>query len=333
VTKTIVFSDTHFGYERFNTDQFTGFLNYIEGSNVDRIIILGDMLDLWRVDPVFCLSAAWTLLEKLRVMNRETHYVIGNHDYHIWSSCPEPKKERFLWLNTHYPYYVCDSTFMIHGDYFDIYNYRQVIPKESIYAIYEAIYYSYEPMVGALEQCFYDPVKLLMKWIELNKRKPKLAKKDPIAAYLKPFIDIEDKKEIRRMETGIRYLNNKPDIRFQLLIPAYSRPSLKGEMKALTKKPMSKSSRQALMAIDMSAPVRAQLFKSPLELAREISEDTGINNVIYGHTHKVENKASKGHYNVGSWVEGESTFAEIENGQVRTYRYKDGRTEEIVEKN
>jgi UDP-2,3-diacylglucosamine pyrophosphatase LpxH len=98
------------------------------------------MLDLWRADPVDSMSLCWPYLERMRNMNVETHYVIGNHDYHNWISCLALKKtERFLWMTVHYPYYVFDNTLVLHGDYFDIYKIRQVVPKEAVYAIYAIV--------------------------------------------------------------------------------------------------------------------------------------------------------------------------------------------------
>jgi len=65
--------------------------------------------------------------------------------------------------------------------------------------------------------------------------------------------------------------------------------------------------------------------------SKEISGNDNITAVIFGHTHLAKNRASEHWWNTGWWVEGESTFAEIENGYVHLYRFKNGTITEIPE--
>jgi UDP-2,3-diacylglucosamine pyrophosphatase LpxH len=270
-------------------------------------------------------------MERLKELG-EIHYVIGNHDYHNYISCLILKEtENFLGMKIHYPYYILNNDiFFTHGDYFDIHMFK--IAEKAIYAVYEAIYYSYEPVVRIFEKYFYKPLKLLEKWIELCKRKPEVAKKHPYTDYVQAFINIESKQEINTLQEGLEYLLDNPDVAIKLFVPAYLRPELKGEIPALLRKHMKKETREKLKAIDTSASVRTLLIdKDLVGLAREISGNNGITKVIYGHTHKAENRAGKGCWNTGSWVEGESTFVEIIDKDIRIYRFKDGQKIEILE--
>jgi UDP-2,3-diacylglucosamine pyrophosphatase LpxH len=331
---TVLFSDLHLGYERFNQDEFERFLTYLEKeSNVSKLLILGDIFDLWRADAIDSVTLGWSYIDKLRNLNVETHYIVGNHDYHNWLSCQTAARTDFLWLHVGYPWQMFDSVFVIHGDYFDIYALRAKVVQEAIYGVYEAIYHSDKRTIRALEQYFYDPVMLLYKWLQLYHKKPEQAKADPIAGYLEPFVDIESRQEVNKLEKGVKFLDAHPEIGARLFVPAYYRPALKAELPRFTKKRMSKQARTSLAKIDTSAPTRNLIAttRTPFEMAREISGDDNIKAVIYGHTHHPENKASQHWWNTGCWVEGESTFAEIENGNVHLYRFKNGSKTEILE--
>jgi UDP-2,3-diacylglucosamine pyrophosphatase LpxH len=332
LSRTVVISDIHIGYEKFNKQQFEQFLNYLEKEDdVSHVILLGDIFDLWRADPINSISYAFPYMERLKKLG-EIHYVIGNHDYHNYVSCLILKEtENFLGMKIHYPYYILNNDiFLTHGDYFDIHMFR--IVEKAIYAVYEAIYYAYEPVIRILEKYFYNPLMLLEKWIKLYKRKPELAKKHPYTDYIQALINIESKQEINTLQEGLKYLRNNPDVAIKLFVPAYLRPELKREMPALLRKRMKKETKEKLKAIDTSAFARTLLIdKDLVGLAREISGNNAITKVIYGHTHKAENGARKGCWNTGSWVEGESTFVEIIDRDIRIYRFKDGQKIEISE--
>jgi len=333
MTRTVLFSDLHFGYENFNKPQFDAFLTYLEKeANASRILILGDLFDLWRADVIDSVTFGWPYIDKLRNLNVETHYIVGNHDYHNWLSCQTAARIDFLSLHVGYPWLVIDSVFVIHGDYFDIYALRAKVVQEAIYGVYEAIYHGDKTTVRALEKYFYNPIILLYKWLELYRKKPEQAKADPIAGYLKPFIDIESRQEVNKLEKGVKFLNDHPEIGAQLFVPAYCRPALKAELPRFTRKTTAKKARTSLAKIDTTTPTRNLIATgTPFEMAREISGDDNLKAVIYGHTHRAENKASQHWWNTGCWVEGESTFAEIENGNVHLYRFKDGTKTEISE--
>lgn len=332
--KTVIISDCHFGYEGFNRPQFELYLDHLEKERDGiRLVLLGDIFDLWRADPIDSVSFAYGYLDRLRRLSLETHYVVGNHDYHNWASCLALNRPKdYLWMNVHYPYYILDEDILlIHGDYFDIHRFS--VAEKAIYAVYEAIYYAYEPTVKTLEDYFWNPLELLKKWVQLYERSPASAKSDPLAGYLSTIVNTEKTSEVRKLSNGLKYLADNYDKVAQIFVPAYVRPSLRGELPSPQRKRITKKSRAEILGIDTSAPVRVMLLeKSILDLARQISGNVGIAKVIYGHTHKAEGKPSQGCWNTGSWVCGESTLCQVENGQVNAYRFKAGEETPITEK-
>jgi len=82
--KCIAVSDVHLGAEDSNRDRFIDFINNI-GDDVDRIVLLGDILEFWRRDPVGVLLENTDIIQKLMSLEPEINvfYVIGNHDFHL----------------------------------------------------------------------------------------------------------------------------------------------------------------------------------------------------------------------------------------------------------
>jgi UDP-2,3-diacylglucosamine pyrophosphatase LpxH len=336
MSKTIVFSDLHFGYEGFNKTQFDQFLRYLQNESApSKLLILGDIFDLWRADPIDSLSCAWHYTEALKNLGAETHYVIGNHDYHNWVSCLKlDQRDSFQWMKVSYPFAIIDNTFVVHGDYLDIYEIGKAVPKEAIYGVYEAIYHGDKATVRTLERYFYDPVMLLIKWIELYKKKPEIAKSQPIARELSTFMNLDSKQEIRKLERGSQYLMANRATAANLLIPASSRPILGAELRTHRQKlaGRAKQGKSWQTLADSKLPVRSLITrKSPFELAVEISGNTELSKVFFGHTHVPVNKSTEHWWNSGCWVDNESTFIEMENGNVHLYRFMDGHAEEIPE--
>lgn len=96
--KIMAISDTHFGYEKSNWEQFGYFLDVLKQGkliarlynktekqikNIDKIILIGDIFDIW--DPksdkrINILRHSASPLRKLLEINAEIIYVTGNHD-------------------------------------------------------------------------------------------------------------------------------------------------------------------------------------------------------------------------------------------------------------
>jgi len=337
--KTVIISDCHFGYEKFSAPEFNHLLDYLEGSHdVDEIILIGDLLDLWRSDPIDCLVLAHPYLERIRNLKIKTDYVIGNHDYHNWVSCKaRGLTEKFLWMNAHYPYLIIGDVFLTHGDYFDIYKYNFL--QEAIYLVYEAIYHLDEAAVSVLERYFYDPYKLVMEWLRRYKGKKTIF---TLASERAPFIPREmsesihqilkkkDKTTLEKLEKGLKYLYKNQDLAVNLFVPSYERKTLlRRELpEVLRTKPRPKA---LLTLMEKRQMTRPMIFEEGiLERARRISQNPKIRRVVYGHTHRAEMKRKEGYCNTGSWVEGESTFAEAIDGEIHLYRMMKGVKTEIT---
>jgi UDP-2,3-diacylglucosamine pyrophosphatase LpxH len=90
----IVVSDVH-GAERaddpqvqYDDSKFLEFLDHIESSQLKDggdLVLLGDIIDLWRRDFVKALMESEPIISKLTEMSNKIriHYVVGNHDFHM----------------------------------------------------------------------------------------------------------------------------------------------------------------------------------------------------------------------------------------------------------
>lgn len=315
--KTVVISDSHFGYSGFNKSEFDSFLGYLKrGGDVSRLVLLGDIFDLWRVDATEAISFGYDYIQKLREVCDDIRYVAGNHDYHSRESWRIRELTRFFGMKPDYPYLILDeNVFLVHGDYFDIHEVKTA--EVAIYAVYEAIYHMDKSVVASLEDYFWNPIALLRKWLQLYGKSTLKAKAQPPMGYLSTMINLRSRAEINELKQGLDYLAKNRGVAVQMFVPTSMRANLGKKLRRLMTK-------EEIRRTD-TARVRSILSKkNPVELAREISGKPGIGKAIYGHTHKAENNPSKGYWNTGSWVDGESTFCEIEDGQVNVYRLKNG---------
>ena len=82
--KCIVVSDVHLGTELSNRDRFINFIENLE-NDVDHFVLLGDILDFWRRDPVGVLLENADIIQKLMSIEPEINvsYIVGNHDFHL----------------------------------------------------------------------------------------------------------------------------------------------------------------------------------------------------------------------------------------------------------
>jgi UDP-2,3-diacylglucosamine pyrophosphatase LpxH len=86
-TKVVVTSDHHLGYANADKTAFNAFLdNLSQESNVTHMVLLGDVVDMWRRDAagVF-LENHDTVAKILNLKSKgvQVFYVAGNHDYHV----------------------------------------------------------------------------------------------------------------------------------------------------------------------------------------------------------------------------------------------------------
>jgi UDP-2,3-diacylglucosamine pyrophosphatase LpxH len=82
----IAISDVHLGFEDCNDSAFDKFLDWVgTRDDVDRLVICGDFLDMWRRDPAGVVFENSDIIVKLHALQPKikVHYVGGNHDYHV----------------------------------------------------------------------------------------------------------------------------------------------------------------------------------------------------------------------------------------------------------
>lgn len=85
----IAVSDTHFGFEEFNREEFSNFLDFVLNQQPDQFLLVGDILEYWRdgIEPVMATHA--DLLSKINnIQQSGTDVVViaGNHDWRLITS-------------------------------------------------------------------------------------------------------------------------------------------------------------------------------------------------------------------------------------------------------
>lgn len=82
----LVVSDIHLGYSHSNVDEFNSFLQETIGrSDVKALVILGDLIDMWRRDISGLFLENYQVVESILALKRKipVYCVVGNHDYHL----------------------------------------------------------------------------------------------------------------------------------------------------------------------------------------------------------------------------------------------------------
>ncbi len=89
----IAVSDVHLGYmsrdktqSLSNRDDFNRFLdNVLDADDIDKFVICGDLLDMWRRDISGVVVENAETLHKLHMLTSkmDVYYIVGNHDYHM----------------------------------------------------------------------------------------------------------------------------------------------------------------------------------------------------------------------------------------------------------
>ncbi|SFM83501.1 UDP-2,3-diacylglucosamine diphosphatase [Methanolobus profundi] len=92
----IAVSDVHLGMDGARKDDFTEFIHRVKDMGADHLVLLGDIIDIWRRDFT---KAVIECSEPLNALNdilddTQVHYVVGNHDYYMLR-LSEKLKENF----------------------------------------------------------------------------------------------------------------------------------------------------------------------------------------------------------------------------------------------
>ena len=89
----IAVSDVHLGYDKSDKEAFKEFIQRVlEQGSIDHLILLGDILDLWRRDNDGLIRESEDIFRMFRTLLEnqkigEIHYVVGNHDFVIDTIC------------------------------------------------------------------------------------------------------------------------------------------------------------------------------------------------------------------------------------------------------
>lgn len=88
MASVLVLSDTHFGLDSSTLADhrqvdFLIWEIWRYGKGCEEIILLGDILDLWRSRPEKAMRDARYFFEQLSDLGTKISYVVGNHDHHL----------------------------------------------------------------------------------------------------------------------------------------------------------------------------------------------------------------------------------------------------------
>ncbi|WMW21181.1 UDP-2,3-diacylglucosamine diphosphatase [Methanolobus mangrovi] len=82
---TIAVSDVHLGMKEAKVDKFVEFLEFVKSNKIEHLVLLGDIIDIWRRDftktVLECSKSLKTLNEMLD--KTKVHYIVGNHDFYL----------------------------------------------------------------------------------------------------------------------------------------------------------------------------------------------------------------------------------------------------------
>ena len=124
MSKILAFSDVHIGFENTNYPAFNKFLDSVAmRTDIDKIVMVGDILDLWRIDYNGIKSDhvyndafvhLQSTIDELADRGIETVYCLGNHCYMAESVVGDD-------LNVVYKHsYVYENVLYRHGWVFDV---------------------------------------------------------------------------------------------------------------------------------------------------------------------------------------------------------------------
>ena len=90
-TDIVALSDVHWGASDSLHEEFREFLtSYLERKPTRHLVLLGDIVDFWRMNKEECFMSGWQLREPLSVIKERgyaerIHFIIGNHDCNFQS--------------------------------------------------------------------------------------------------------------------------------------------------------------------------------------------------------------------------------------------------------
>jgi UDP-2,3-diacylglucosamine pyrophosphatase LpxH len=119
----VALSDVHLGFSCCEEGPFRKFLKEISSNpHIDHVVLMGDIFDMWRRDPVKLLIDHSDILELLSTMqkSKNVYYVVGNHDYHMIEAGENIEKKYNLEVGAETLIPYGDQTYyFVHGHQFE----------------------------------------------------------------------------------------------------------------------------------------------------------------------------------------------------------------------
>lgn len=156
--KFIIFSDCHYGYDKGAKISIEEIVKLYENKygKVDKIIILGDFIDLWRRSIDEVLIECENIFDFLESRNQDVIYVKGNHDFII----DELLKNRRIKIVDNFKF---GSYIFEHGHYIDYLSMdKPFVSIEKFYEFAKEMCYSDDMTGGALSR-IWNIYKLMYK--------------------------------------------------------------------------------------------------------------------------------------------------------------------------
>lgn len=94
--RVVVVSDMHLGIPACNRFAIQQFVEWLAADPPGRLVLLGDIVDLWRRSNGKVLTENREVLAKLFSVDCQIDYVPGNHDFEIWDVADRTGKD-VLW--------------------------------------------------------------------------------------------------------------------------------------------------------------------------------------------------------------------------------------------
>lgn len=97
--KVVIASDQHLGYANSDKRSFSAFLGQLsEDKEVTDLVLLGDVVDMWRRDASGVFLENWDIISKIHDLGQKmtVYYIAGNHDYHVLSLINHDYPFKFL---------------------------------------------------------------------------------------------------------------------------------------------------------------------------------------------------------------------------------------------
>jgi len=81
----VAVSDAHLGMKGAKENEFTDFIEYLKDREIEHLVLLGDIIEIWRRDfteAVTDFSGTMTYISRM-LKGTQIHYIAGNHDYSL----------------------------------------------------------------------------------------------------------------------------------------------------------------------------------------------------------------------------------------------------------